>query len=162
MLVSFVISKDCPQDLKDKLCELKEEAQVNFVPQRKVHCKAKSGTITVLSIGLKPDRVLKIAKSGILHTGTKGYFKTDDGSGWWIPKDVDELLHVLKGLPAGANYRMVAGNTGMGVYAKDGPYTDFIDVRYLLTKILNKLDHCLRRTEYEVILCKLTIFQGPS
>ena len=49
---------------------------------------------------------------------------------------MDELLHVLKGLPAGANYRMVAGNTGMGVYAKDGPYTDFIDVRYL-TKSAN-------------------------
>ena len=45
MLFSCVTSKDCPQDLKDKLCELKEEAQVNFVPQRKVHCKAKSGTI---------------------------------------------------------------------------------------------------------------------
>ena len=48
-----------------------------------------------------------------------------------MPKDVDELLHIIKGLPSGANYRLVAGNTGMGVYAKDGPYTDFIDVRSL-------------------------------
>ena len=59
----------------------------------------------------------------------KGCFRTDDGSMWWIPKDVDELLHMVKGLPAGANYRLVAGNTGTGVYANDGPYTDFIDVR---------------------------------
>ena len=48
-----------------------------------------------------------------------------------MPKDVDELLHIIKGLPTGANYRLVAGNTGTGVYAKDGPYTDFIDVRSL-------------------------------
>ena len=37
--------------------------------------------------------MLQSGKSGIFcATGNKGYFKTDDGSGWWIPKDVDEFV----------------------------------------------------------------------
>ena len=41
------------------------------------------------------------------------------------------ILAILKNLPEEATYRLVAGNTGTGVYAHDGPYTDFIDVREL-------------------------------
>ena len=46
---------------------------------------------------------------------------------WMQPTTLNDLLALLESLEAGNKYRLVAGNTGTGIY-RDGPYATYIDI----------------------------------
>ena len=55
------------------------------------------------------------------------YVETSSGR-WFSPSSLDNLLSVLAEVP-GDGYRLVAGNTGAGVYKDDSNrVTNFIDI----------------------------------
>ena len=43
-------------------------------------------------------------------------FVSSDGKEWLVPTSVDELVEVLDRVPAEKSVRLVAGNTGRGIY----------------------------------------------
>jgi len=101
------LATDCPKELADKLEKEPEELQGGFVCARKSASAAKKSTTT----------------------GKARFVKTEDGCRWWTPKDLNDLRVILQNLPTDSKYRLVAGNTATGVYANDGPYTNYIDVK---------------------------------
>ena len=98
-------ASDSPKHLDDKLKQLPETAQVKFVAKNKKCSKAKQPL-------------------------SRTSFKTEDGT-WWVPSSLNDLLDILGSFGDKSKYRLVAGNTAMGVYPNDGPYTNYIDVRKL-------------------------------
>ena len=47
---------------------------------------------------------------------------------WYCPKSLDDLLDLLDQYKSGS-YKIVSGNTAVGVYKKDGPFDVFIDIK---------------------------------
>lgn len=47
---------------------------------------------------------------------------------WYAPNSLEDLLALLKEYKS-ASYRLISGNTGVGVYKNDGPFNVFIDIK---------------------------------
>lgn len=65
------------------------------------------------------------------------FVKTADGE-WLKPESMNDLMALLSDIGPQTTYRLVAGNTGVGIYNSDGPFDQFIDVTGIpdLTSIL--------------------------
>lgn len=47
---------------------------------------------------------------------------------WYRPESLEQLTKLLKSFGERIKYRLVAGNTGTGVYKTDGPYDVYVDI----------------------------------
>lgn len=52
----------------------------------------------------------------------------EDGTEWYIPKDLNTLLTLLDD-NSSKPYRIISGNTSIGVYKNPGPYSVYLDVK---------------------------------
>lgn len=52
-----------------------------------------------------------------------------DSLEWYSPNNMDDLFTLLVEYSPSAAYRIVSGNTGVGVFKSDGPYQVFIDIK---------------------------------
>ncbi|ODM92327.1 Abscisic-aldehyde oxidase [Orchesella cincta] len=62
-------------------------------------------------------------------SSTPVYIKLKNGEEWLKPTTLESLYDALgRFSSSGMKYRLVAGNTGTGVFKKDGPYQAYIDI----------------------------------
>ena len=66
-----------------------------------------------------------------------------DSNEWYSPKTMDDLYNLLTQYKTN-DYRLVGGNTGVGVYKFDGPFSVYIDFKnipdlFMVTKTANEL-----------------------
>lgn len=64
----------------------------------------------------------------ILSNNKKKIHIINDDLEWYTPKTLDELFKILTEYK-GTKYRIVSGNTSVGVYKNDGPYNVYINVK---------------------------------
>ena len=67
----------------------------------------------------------KCGEAGKCHSGTSCRGRTDR---WHQPATLAELLQILAGLGEDTSYRLVAGNTGTGVFKREEDYETFINI----------------------------------
>ncbi|CAF0756244.1 unnamed protein product [Brachionus calyciflorus] len=67
-------------------------------------------------------------KSNMCSKSTKNIHLIKENEQWFTPKDMDSL-NVLLSQYGSMAYRLVSGNTGIGVYKNDGPYQIYIDLK---------------------------------
>jgi xanthine dehydrogenase/oxidase len=104
-------AEDADPDIKSRLAKLPDTAQRTCpISQRKCvghgHCETKESSGDGCSIK---------AKIGSHKNGKIGSQNTPEGN-WLFPHSMDELMSILKTLPDDNKYRLVAGNTGTGIF----------------------------------------------
>ena len=66
----------------------------------------------------------------ITNSNKKNIHIINDSLEWFAPNSLDDLFNLLIEYQT-SPYRLVGGNTGVGVYKNDGPYQVFIDVKHV-------------------------------
>ena len=87
------------------------------------------------AIDEKPIDIEELAKLKCLNNcssmpscGAKKVHIIKDDSEWYCPKTMDDLFALLNEY-ANVKYKVLFGNTGVGVFKNDGPYKVFIDLK---------------------------------
>jgi xanthine dehydrogenase/oxidase len=116
-----------PIDIEEltKVCCLNDE--------RKAECSSKSKCCSVNSSCNKTCTKNKEKKVHIINATNE----------WYSPKTMEDLYSLLNEYK-GVKYRLVGGNTGVGVFKNEGPYDIYIDFKnvpdlFAVTKTSNSL-----------------------
>ncbi|TRY76734.1 hypothetical protein TCAL_11871 [Tigriopus californicus] len=68
------------------------------------------------------------------------FIQSKEGNEWIKPNNLEDLLALLDDLAPNSSYRLVAGNTGTGIFNDDGPYKSFFDISAIPELVTITLD----------------------
>ena len=105
---------DANAEMKDRLSKLPSTAQRTCpISQRTCvghgHCGSTQSTKEACAVKET------VSRFGHHKNGIIGSQKTSEGN-WLFPQSLNELMDIFKTLPDDNRYRLVAGNTGTGIY----------------------------------------------
>ncbi|XP_046441655.1 indole-3-acetaldehyde oxidase-like isoform X1 [Daphnia pulex] len=102
-------AKDAPPELKSRCVDLEDLGNA-ICPKTGSACQ-----------GLcESNRLAKVVDGEIFKMGN-----------WYRPESLEQLMELLSSFGGKVKYRLVAGNTGTGVYKEDGPYDVYVDINQI-------------------------------